>query len=248
MKRVHIFCNWKMNPQSRVEATVLVQKICEWPSVVLKNTVLFSPAIFLESVVRAANKKVACGTQDVSAHANGSYTGQISARMAKNAGAAYTIAGHSERRLYEHDTDKIVAQKIARAFEQKLIPVACVGETKHVSIQQSWRAVKKQLDAIIPVLQKFSNKKLFIAYEPVWAIGGHKKIAPKQAAEMIMRIKLYMRAQTGAVPPVLYGGSVNGKSVRDLLPYIHIIDGFLIGSASVNYKELLVIQKILYGR
>ncbi len=237
-----------MNPQSTQRATQLVRGVVRQANRALGEVVLFPPAVFLKTVIHEAGAKVKCGAQDVSAYQHGAYTGQISADMLKHLGAAYVIVGHSERRLYEHETDLLVAQKVARAFEQKLVPLVCVGETNRVSSEQAWRAVKKQLDAVIPLFKKFSKNKYVFAYEPVWAIGGHKEIDPARAVEMIARIKLYFRAQIGRVPVVLYGGSVNGKSVRDLLHYDHLIDGFLIGSASTQVQTIISLIKTIYGK
>ncbi len=274
MRPFFIACNWKMNPQSAQSATQLVRGVVRQANRALGEVVLFPPTVFLKAVIHEAGVKVKCGAQDVSAYQHGAYTGQISANMLKHLGAAYVIVGHSERRLHEHETDLLVAQKVARAFEQKLIPLVCVGETNRVSSEQAWRAVKKQLDAVIPLFKKFSKNKYVLAYEPVWAIGGpvsrfasgsstrmfedltNKKdlanhygvVDPKRAAEMIARIKLYFRAQIGRVPVVLYGGSVNGKSVRDLLHYDHLIDGFLIGSASTQVQTIISLIKTIYGK
>lgn len=237
-----------MNPQTPLNAARLTRAIVGQVGHARGGIILFPPTVFLELVIREAGKKVKCGVQDISARESGAYTGQISARMAKNAGAEYTIIGHSEKRQYEHDTDELVAQKMLRAFEAKLVPVVCVGEIKCVSIERAWHMIKKQLDAVIPVCEKFLNKKYIIVYEPTWAIGGHQKINAAQAVAMITRIKLYFRARIGNVPLVLYGGSVNGKSVKNLLSYTHLIDGFLIGSASTQIKTILTLIQTIYGQ
>jgi len=126
-----------------------------------------------------------------------------------------------------------------------MIPIICVGEIKKMSSARAWDTIKKQLDVLIPSLKK-GGAYLF-AYEPVWAIGGGKAVDPQYAADIIYRIKLYIRARMQEIPLVLYGGSVDCENIDSLLYYKKTIDGFIVGSASVKTKEIKNIIKKIYG-
>lgn len=231
-----------MNPQTKSEAMNIARVTAATAGKNSKNVIIIPPAVFLYAVKRIHSL---VGVQDISEHKNGAHTGQISARMAKDMGARYAIVGHAERRREQYETDAQIAQKILRAHEEKIIPIICIGEIKKQSEKRTWGEIKKRLDAIMPSLR--ITKKYVIAYEPVWAIGKGKIAENKFISEMIFRIKLYVRAKTKQVPLVLYGGSIDGKSIESLLNYQNVIDGFLVGSASVQKKEIVTIIKKTYG-
>ena len=241
MKNLRIVCNWKMNPASQKEAATLAREIARASNSKKGEVVIAPPAIYLSTV---KNEHANVALQDVSEYSNGAHTGSISASMAKNMGVSYVIVGHSERRREQHETGTQIAQKIERVYEAKLIPIVCVGELKKETPARAWNKVKKQLDEIIP---SFKKGKGIIAYEPVWAIGGDKKTDSAYAHEMMYRIKLYMRMQAQLITPILYGGSVNCKNIEDFLEYKDSIDGFLVGSASAQKKEITTLIKKIYG-
>ena len=242
MKKPFIICNWKMNPATPREAKKITQEIARITEAKKGTVIIAPPTLFIERV-RALYPWVA--GQDISAHAAGAYTGQISARMLRKENVSYVIVGHSERRKYQCETDEQIAQKIKQAHGEKITPIICVGETKKATIPQAWNKIKKQLDILIPSLVRGGN--YIFAYEPVWAIGGNKEVDPKYATDIIYRIKLYVRTQTQEVSPVIYGGSVNCENIDSLLYYKNTIDGFLVGSASVKPKEIKNIIKKIYG-
>ena len=241
MKNLRIVCNWKMNPASQKEAVSLAREITRASGSEKSRVIIAPPAIYL-SMVRDGHAYVAL--QDVSEYVTGAHTGSISASMAKSMGVSYAIVGHSERRREQHETNGQIAQKIERAYEAKLIPIVCVGELKKETPERAWNKIKKQLDEIIP---SFKKGKGIIAYEPVWAIGGDKVTNSAYAHEIMYRIKLYMRMQAQLMTPILYGGSVNCKNIEDFLKYKDSIDGFLVGSASAQKKEITTLIKKIYG-
>ena len=242
MKRPYIICNWKMNPVSKKEADVLAREMSRIANAKQGTLVVAPPALFLE---RVQNIYKVTAAQDISEFECGAYTGQLSASMMQKAHIPYVIVGHSERRTYQHETDAQIAQKIIRAQEAKIIPIICVGETEKMSISYAWNKIKKQLDILIPSLKK--GRAYLFAYEPIWAIGGKKTVDPQYVADIIYRIKLYIRAQIGEIPMVLYGGSVNCENIDSLVYYKNTIDGFIVGSASVQLKEIKNIIKKIYG-
>jgi triosephosphate isomerase len=231
-----------MNPSTQKEAQQLAHTIANVVDNKKGTVIIVPPALYIDTVKK---EYTLVGMQDVSEYKAGAYTGQLSARMAKDKKIQYVIVGHSERRKYQNETDAQVAQKVLRAQEEKLIPIICIGEQKKINASQAWNIIKKQIDFIIPILQP--NAKYIVAYEPVWAIGGGKEVNASYANEVIYRIKLYIRARTKQIPLVLYGGSVDGKNIHTLLYYANNIDGFLVGSASVKQKEILSVIKTIYG-
>ena len=171
----------------------------------------------------------------------GANTGSINSRMLKNAGAQFVIIGHSENRQ-NGENNKLINQKIKSALKAKLKVIFCIGETlsekrkKKTPIVLS-RQIKYGLDKV----KKKSN--IFIAYEPVWAIGTGIVPEVKELFNIIAFIKTNFK---GKIPKVLYGGSVNSKNINDLKK-INNIDGFLIGGASQNTKKFIDIVKKTYS-
>src|SRR5690606_13735318 len=88
------------------------------------------PAPYLAQVqMLKAGSALEVGAQDVSPHAQGAYTGEVSAPMLREFGVRYTLVGHSERRQYHGETDALVAEKAKAALAHGVTPIVCVGET-----------------------------------------------------------------------------------------------------------------------
>lgn len=193
-----------------------------------------------QSVLAGSN--VAWGAQDVSEHAQGAYTGEVSAAMLNEFGCRYAIVGHSERRSYYGDTDAVVAAKFDAALKAGLVPILCVGETLaeregNITAQ----VVTRQLDAVIAMSGVASLAKAVIAYEPVWAIGTGKTATPAQAQEVHALIRARVAQGDAAVAAgvqILYGGSVKPGNAKELFGQPDI-DGGLIGGASLVASDFL---------
>jgi triosephosphate isomerase (TIM) len=124
---------------------------------------------------------IAWGSQDVSAHEQGAYTGEISVAMLKDFGCRYAIVGHSERRQYHGETDELVAAKAQRALSAGVTPIVCVGETlAEREANETEAVVKRQLAAVIHAVGHCITE-IVVAYEPVWAIGTGKTATPEMA-------------------------------------------------------------------
>lgn len=185
---------------------------------------------------------IGLGSQDVSAHESGAYTGEVSATMLKDFGVRYCLAGHSERRLYHGETDAAVAAKVQRALAVGLTPIVCIGETlAEREAGQTEEAVKRQLAAVIQA-NGHCISEIVVAYEPVWAIGTGKTATPEQAQQ----VHAVLRAQLQAASPqagrikILYGGSMNAANAAQLLAQPDI-DGGLIGGAALKPADFLTI-------
>ena len=171
----------------------------------------------------------------------GAYTGFVNSRMLKNIGADFVIIGHSENRE-NGESDKLINLKIKSALEAKLKIIFCIGETLS---QKNKKKTKSILTKQIKIgLKNVINKSnIFIAYEPVWAIGSG--IIPK-SEDLFETVKFIKNKFKVKSPKVLYGGSVNPKNITNLKE-INNIDGFLIGGASQSAKKFIDIVKKTYS-
>ncbi len=180
------------------------------------------------------NFGISIGAQDVSNHDKGSFTGDISASMLKDANIQYVIVGHSDRRLYHNETNELVKEKATIAIKNGIIPIVCVGETiEEKNSGHTTSVIKKMLLESIP-----KDGEYIIAYEPRWAIGSG--LTPTNN-EIVTAVKTIFDNLPNPMP-ILYGGSVNQDNALDIatIPYI---DGLLIGGASLKSETFLPIIK-----
>ena len=205
--------------------------------------ILCPPFTALANVISATRQScVQVGAQDCSAHESGAYTGEVAPSMIKELGAQYCIVGHSERRLYHHEDNKKVACKSAAANHAGLMPIICVGEQE--SERDSGKAydvVEKQLRESVP--EDLSAKDFVIAYEPVWAIGTGKVAGVPEIADMHSFIRqrlVAMKGQSGAITPILYGGSVKPSNAAEIMA-VDNVGGVLVGGASLKADDFLAI-------
>ncbi len=209
------------------------------------------PAPYLAQVQAAvAGSALALGAQDVSAHANGAYTGEVSGAMLAEFGCKYAIVGHSERRAYHGETDAVVAAKAVAALKSGLTPVVCVGETlAEREAGQTDAVVGRQIDAVLAALDVADVEKIVVAYEPVWAIGTGKTATPEMAQDVHAKLrgKLSVRNAAAAVKvQILYGGSMKPDNAKELLA-MSDIDGGLIGGAALKAADFLAIVQAAQG-
>jgi len=187
--------------------------------------------------------RVEWGVQDVSAHTQGAYTGEVAAAMAVEFGATLAIVGHSERRAYHGESSEVVALKAQRALEAGLTPIVCVGETlEEREAGATEQIVGAQLDAVLATLSPERATRIIVAYEPVWAIGTGKSATAEQAQQVhaFLRGRLAAKAAALADVLVLYGGSVKPDNAEELFRQADI-DGGLIGGASLKDADFLAI-------
>jgi len=203
------------------------------------------PAPYLAQVQGAvAGSAVALGAQDISAHASGAYTGEVSAAMLQEFGVQYVIIGHSERRAYHGESDAAVAAKTVAALKAGLVPVVCVGETlEQREAGKTNEVVGGQLDVVLEALAADEAARIVVAYEPVWAIGTGKTATPEMAQEVhaMLRARLAAKsAEAAAKVRILYGGSMKPDNAVQLLAMADI-DGGLIGGAALKAADFLAI-------
>ncbi len=200
------------------------------------------PAPYLAQVGALADDAIALGSQDVSAHEQGAYTGEVSAAMLRDFGVRYAIVGHSERRQYHAESDAVVALKAQRALASGITPIVCVGETlAEREAGDTENVVKRQLAAVIHA-NGHCISEVVVAYEPVWAIGTGKTATPQQAQQVhaVLRAQLHAASAHSDRIRILYGGSMNAGNAAELMAQPDI-DGGLIGGASLKPEDFLKI-------
>jgi triosephosphate isomerase len=211
------------------------------PALAQVDFIVCPPATLIAGFAEAARgSAVAIGGQDCHAKPSGAHTGDISAEMLRDAGAAAVIVGHSERRRDHGETDAGVRAKALAAHRAGLVAIVCVGETQaERDAGHTLAVVGTQLDGSLPD----AAANLLVAYEPVWAIGtGRTPTAADVAAvHRFIRERLGARyGQAGAAIRILYGGSVNPSNAKELLG-VENVDGALVGGASLKAEEFLAI-------
>lgn len=229
---------------SRAMAADLVAAIAAAPAVRAEVAIL-PPFPYLTSLI-ASNQGngLSFGAQDVSAHASGAFTGEVSATMLKDIGCSYVLVGHSERRQYHAESDELVAAKFAAAQDAGLVPVLCVGEVlAEREAGSMFEVVGRQLQTVIDRVGVPAFARAVVAYEPVWAIGTGRTATPDQAQE----IHAFMRDTFARLDAtiadslrLLYGGSVKPANAAELFGQ-RDVDGGLIGGASLSAAEFRAI-------
>ena len=234
MARVRLVAgNWKMHGSRASNAALLDVLVKENPP----GCAVCVPFPYLaQAAERLRGSRIAWGAQNVSEHAQGAYTGEVSAAMAAEFGCRYVIVGHSERRQLYGETDAQAAAKFAAVQAAGMTPILCVGETlQERDAGKTEEIVARQLDK---VLEKSSFEKSVLAYEPVWAIGTGRNATPEQA----QAVHAFLRKKVPASTPILYGGSVKPQNAAAIFA-MPDVDGGLIGGASLVAKDFLDIVK-----
>ena len=178
---------------------------------------------------------VELGSENVSSTTKGAYTGEVCAEQLKSYGVKYSIVGHSERREYQKESLEEINKKIRNLFDNDIIPILCIGETKEERDNNKVEEVlKKELETAIEGLTEEEKNKLIIAYEPIWSIGTGIIPTIEEINEVFVFIKNMVPNTT-----ILYGGSANENNI-DILKTSPLIEGYLLGGLSLKVKELQI--------
>ena len=206
------------------------------------------PFTHLSEVVRATRGTgVSVAAQNCAAEVAGAYTGEVSAQMVAALGVEYVILGHSERRQYFGETADVLNRKMERAFEARLIPIYCVGESlAEREAEKHFDVVRAQVEEVLFGLATERFGQTVIAYEPVWAIGTGRTATAVQAQEMHAFIRSVLAERFGGKAAegctILYGGSANPGNARELFSQPDV-DGGLVGGASLKAGDFIEIAK-----
>ncbi|MDO8048796.1 triose-phosphate isomerase [Janthinobacterium sp. SUN211] len=244
MRRKLVVGNWKMNG-SRTSNAVLLSEIVAGLAASGAASAVCVPAPYLaQCQAQLAGTALGWGAQDVSAHAGGAYTGEISTAMLQDFGCGYVVIGHSERRAYHGESDAQVAAKTVAALAAGITPIVCIGETlAQREAGQTNAVVAQQLGAVLVAISADDVAKLVLAYEPVWAIGTGKTATPQMAQDVhqVLRAQLVAKnAVAAAGVQILYGGSMKPENAKELMA-MPDIDGGLIGGAALKAADFLAI-------
>ncbi|HEU4663035.1 MAG TPA: triose-phosphate isomerase [Dokdonella sp.] len=243
MRRPLVAGNWKMHG-SRAMAGDLVDHIASaLPAHV--DVAVLPPFPYLDGLIAARHGSgIAFGAQDLSEHAQGAYTGEVSGAMLHDIGCTYVLVGHSERRQYHAESDAGVAAKFVAAQAAGLVPILCVGETLAEREGGATEAVvARQLEAALAAAGIAAFARAVVAYEPVWAIGTGRTATPEQAQAVHAFIRGTFRKQDATIANslrLLYGGSVKPANAAELFGQPDV-DGGLIGGASLVAADFLAI-------
>ena len=240
--------NWKLN-LDHLEATHAVQKLAwllrdakhDFSEVEVAVLPAFTSIRSVQTLVDADQLSIRYGGQDLSAHTDGAYTGEIAGSMLAKLGATYVAVGHSERRQFHAEDDAVVNAKVKAAFAAGLVPILCIGEG--LDIRKAGDQVPytlAQLDGALTGVPAKEASALVIAYEPVWAIGTGEVATPADAQEVCAAIRarlaeLYSAELADGVR-VLYGGSVKSGNIAAIMAEADV-DGALVGGASLDPEE-----------
>jgi len=243
MRRKLVAGNWKMHG-SRAMADELVAAVAaSLPS--NADVALLPPFPYIAALAeRHVAGRLSFGGQDLSEHAQGAFTGEVSGAMLRDVGCTFVLAGHSERRQYHAESDDRVALKFLAAQTAGLVPILCVGETLAERDSGSTEhVIERQIDAVVKRagIDAFSTSVL--AYEPVWAIGTGRTATPEQAQAVHQFIRDKLSGLDGTIAGslrILYGGSVKASNAAELFGQPDV-DGGLIGGASLVAADFLAI-------
>ena len=239
MQRPVFAANWKMHHGPTAARAFVASFLARFTRRPDRTVILFPPAVSVHPVVTARGDRtdIKIGVQNIHTDEKGAFTGETSAPMARDAGAEFTLVGHSERRHVFGETDAQAARKCAVAVASGLTPMLCVGET--IEQRESGATIDVvlgQLRSGLAELDRGAIASVAIAYEPVWAIGTGRTATPADAAEVhavIRRTLAELASRDGAAIPILYGGSVNRQNAAALLAAPEV-DGLLVGGASLD--------------
>lgn len=223
--------NWKMNGTRNG----LKDMVAALQNVETENKVILCVPFTMLGV---ESGKTSLGSQDVSTHDHGAYTGEVSAQMISDTGAKYVIVGHSERRQYHNETNDIVRQKVEAALSAGLTPIVCVGET--MDEKQAGKTMEIVESGVRESIPNNIDKDIIVAYEPRWAIGAGLTPTTEEIAEAHKLIADTLTSMGLAGTPVLYGASVKGSNAAEIMS-IPNVDGVLVGGASLKPDDFIPI-------
>jgi triosephosphate isomerase len=244
--------NWKMN-LNHLEAIAFVQKLAyslsdkDFETVEVAVLPPFTDLRSVQTLVDGDRLRLVYGAQDLSAHDNGAFTGEVSGAMLAKLGCTYVVIGHSERRAYHAETDELVNAKVQAAARHGLTPILCVGEPLEVRREGGQVAhATAQLSAALQGIASDVARTLVVAYEPVWAIGTGEVATPDDAQEVCAALRttladLYSGDLSDGVR-ILYGGSVKPDNVGGIMAK-EDVDGALVGGASLSVDDFAAIVR-----
>ncbi|MDW8274028.1 MAG: triose-phosphate isomerase [Chitinophagales bacterium] len=249
MRKKIVAANWKSNLLAD-EAVSLARQICTSDIPKSAEIILLPPMPYLFQIAQMAGNTIQIGAQNCSMYPEGAYTGEVTARQLKSAGAKIILTGHSERRQLFSENNTVVKQKINRILDAGLSVMFCCGEPLEVRKEKKHiDLVHQQLEESLFHLGPEQFSQVIIAYEPVWAIGTGVVATPDEAQEMHAFIRSAIESRYGGAvaksTAILYGGSVKPDNAPTLFA-CEDVDGALVGGASLNYNDFIKIAQAIH--
>ena len=247
-KKIYV-ANWKMNLSFNQAVTFCTNNSQALEQLSSNAEIIICPSFddLAPTSNLLKNKNIMIGAQNCSEYTKGAYTGEVSSVSLAEMGVNYCIVGHSERRMYYHETTESIIKKIYLLYATNITPIICIGETHTEFLDNTtYNVLTEQLHPIIKSIhqQKEKHKKVIVAYEPIWAIGTG--LIPEQ--EQLNAVFAWLSEFTQTQLPdydiqLLYGGSVDQNNIA-ILKKTPLINGFLIGGASTNFDQFKTIITI----
>jgi triosephosphate isomerase (TIM) len=242
MRRSIFVGNWKMNMLISSSEKWVEELLCA--SDFLGNfDIVVAPSFTSLSAVSNLIKgsRVQLAGQNMASEVEGARTGEVSAAMLQDAGCDYVILGHSERRQYHSESDKLINRKVLLASETTLNIILCIGESFEERNEVKTKEVLER--QLLGGFEGVSEEKLIslsIAYEPIWAIGTGQTANPNQVQDIHGFLRSWCEKSYGgkmaSAIRILYGGSVDCQCSLSLMSQPDI-DGLLVGGASLKSKS-----------
>lgn len=237
-KKQYVVGNWKMYKTAR-EATDYIEALLPKVEGSAVQVYLAVPYTSIASAAHYAKEtNIVIGAQNMNDAREGAFTGEIAGLMLKEAGAAFVLLGHSERRHVLGENNAFIHRKVLRALQDDIQPILCVGETLgEREAGRTEEVVREQLFSALDGIPKEDVGSLIVAYEPVWAIGTGKTATTKQIQEVHAFCRACLAEVFGKTIakkiPILYGGSVKPANVGEIAAE-EDVDGVLVGGASLD--------------
>lgn len=252
MRKQIAAANWKMNLTYQQAENLLNEILNEGIDLGSDQQVIFAvpfPYLIMAKSEVADENGFDIAAQNCSDKKSGAYTGEVSAEMLQSIGIKYCVIGHSERREYYFETNKMLAEKVNLCLQYNITPIFCCGEPLKIREEGSQNEyVQKQLEESLFHLTSEQLQGIVIAYEPIWAIGTGKTATTEQAQEMHRHLRSVLEGKYGKEAAdnvsILYGGSVKANNAVELFGSPDV-DGGLVGGASLVAKEFIEIIKAL---
>jgi triosephosphate isomerase (TIM) len=254
MRKQIAAANWKMNLTYQEGEKLLDEILGAKIQLEYHQQAIFAvpfPYLIMAKSGVADEMGYSISAQNCSDKKSGAYTGEVSAEMLQSIGVKYCILGHSERREYFFETNKILADKINICLQYEITPIFCCGEPLRIREENNQNQfVQQQLEESLFHLSPEQISSIIIAYEPIWAIGTGKTASTEQAQEMHKHLRSVLAGKYGEKEkvaneiPILYGGSVKANNANEIFACPDV-DGGLVGGASLVAKDFIDIIKAL---
>lgn len=252
MRKQIAAANWKMNLTYQQGEVLLNEILDAGPGLKDNQEVLFAvpfPYLPMAKKIIGDRKGFSVAAQNCHHEKYGAYTGEVSAPMLASMQVNFCLVGHSERREYNHETNKTLSLKVDQCIDNSIIPVFCCGEplsVREAGTQNEF--VATQLRESLFHLSPGIISTIVIAYEPIWAIGTGKTASTAQAQDMHAYLRTIIEDQYGKDTaqqiPVLYGGSVKAGNAAELFAKPDV-DGGLVGGASLVASDFTTIIRAM---